>query len=476
MKKYDAVVVGSGPNGYAAGIRLLQQGLTVLMLEANGETGGGLRSSELTLPGFIHDVGSTVHPLAFASPYLSTLPLEQFGLEWVHPEAPLAHPLEEGRALLVQQDLDRTASQLGKDKQAYLDLMGSALANWDRIAPDFLGPLRFPRHPFQLARFGLKAVQPLSLLNKLYFKEEHTKALLAGLAAHGMLPLDHWVSSGIAMVLGTLAHKVGWPYPRGGAQNLSRALDQYFRSMGGEVRTQTKVSSISDLPPCRIVMLDTAPQLLLEMGGIRLPWWYKIQLTAYQYGQGIFKMDWALSEPIPFANADCKKAATIHIGASYDEIATSEKAMWKGDHSQRPYVLLVQSSVFDQSRAPSGKHTAWAYCHVPAYSTVDMSEVIEKQIEQFAPGFRDVIIGRHTMNTHAIQLLSANYIGGDINAGAQTLSQLFTRPVYRLTPYRTPLQGIYLCSSATPPGGGVHGMCGFHAAEAALRDIGRKGL
>jgi phytoene dehydrogenase-like protein len=471
MKKYDAVVVGSGPNGYAAGIRLLQAGLSVLMLEAHAETGGGLRSAELTLPGFIHDVGSTVHPLAYASPYLRTLPLEDFGLKWVHPEVPLAHPLEHGEAILVHQDLGKTAAQLGNDRQAYLDLMGPAVENWEQVSPDFLGPLRFPSHPLKLARFGLKAVPPLSLLNKLFFKEDKTKTLLAGLAAHGMLPLDSWASSGIAMVLGTLAYKVGWPFPQGGAQSLALALDQYFRSLGGEVRTEVRVRSVSDLPPCRIIMLDTAPRLLLEMGGVRLPWWYRTQLKAYRYGQGVFKMDWALSAPIPFSNPDCQKAGTIHIGASFEEIAHSEKAMWHNQHSDQPYVLLVQSANFDRSRAPETKYTAWAYCHVPAYSTEDRTEAIENQIERFAPGFRDVIIGRHTMNTHAMQTFSANYMGGDINCGAQTLNQLFTRPVYRLTPYRTPLDGIYLCSSATPPGGGVHGMCGYHAVEAALKDL-----
>ena len=473
MKKYDAIVVGSGPNGYAAGIRLLQAGLSVLMLEAQAETGGGLRSAELTLPGFIHDVGSTVHPLAYASPYLSTLPLDQFGLEWLHPEAPLAHPLEGGEGILVHQDLEKTAAQLGRDRQAYLDLMGPAVENWDQISPDFLGPLRFPSYPLKLARFGLKAVQPLNLLNKLYFKEERSRTLLAGLGAHGMLPLNALASSGITMVLGTLAHKVGWPFPKGGARSLAAALDQYFRSLGGEVQTGRKVRSVSELPPCRLIMLDTAPRLLLEMGGIRLPWWYKAQLKAYRYGQGIFKMDWALSEPIPFVNPDCRKAGTVHIGASFEEIASSEKDMWKKKHSDKPYVLLVQNANFDRSRAPEGKYTAWAYCHVPAYSTEDRTKAIEDQIEKYAPGFRDVIIGRHTMNTHAMQAFSANYIGGDINCGAQTLSQLFTRPVYRLTPYRTPLKGIYLCSSATPPGGGVHGMCGYHAAEAALKDIGK---
>lgn len=471
MKKYDAIIVGSGPNGLTAGIRLQKAGLSVKILEAKQEIGGGLRSEELTLPGFVHDIGSTVHPLAYASPYLSTLPLDQYGLRWVHPEAPLAHPLEGGEAVVVYQDIEKTARQLGRDYDAYLNLMQSAVRNWYKIAPDFLGPLRIPNHPFRLARFGLKAIQPLSLLSRLYFKEKRSKALLAGLGAHGMLPLDSWASSGIAMVLGILAHKVGWPFPEGGANQLASALKGYFLSLGGEIQTHAEVKSLSDLPPCRIVMLDTAPKLLLDMRELRLPWWYRKQLKSYRYGQGIFKLDWALSEPIPFTNVDCHKAGTIHIGASFDEIVRSEKDMWQRKHSDRPYVLLVQNSLFDKTRAPQGKYTAWAYCHVPAHSTQDMTESMENQIERFAPGFKDIILARHKMNTQAVEAFSANYIGGDINCGAQNLTQLFTRPVYSFTPYRTPIKGFYLCSSATPPGGGVHGMCGFHAAETALKDL-----
>ncbi|WPP49685.1 phytoene desaturase family protein [Catalinimonas niigatensis] len=473
MEKYDAVIVGSGPNGYAAGIRLLQEGLSVLMIESQEEIGGGVRSAELTLPGFVHDIGSTVHPLAYASPYLSTLPLHQHGLRWIQPEAPLAHPLEEGEAIIMYRELEKTAAQLGKDEQAYIKLMQSAVDDWEQIAPDFLGPLRWPEHPLKFARFGLRAIQPLSWLNKISFKEEKTKALLAGLSAHAMLPLSNWASSGIAMVLGILAHRVGWPFPEGGAKSLSHALDSYYKSLGGEVQLNTKVSSISDIPPCRAILLDTSPQVLLNMQGIRLPWWYKQDLKRYHYGQGIFKMDWALSEPIPFLNKDCLKAATVHIGPTYEDIARSEREMWQGKHPDKPYVLLVQSSLFDKSRAPEGKHTAWAYCHVPRFSEKDMSQEIEQQIERFAPGFKEVILKRHSMNTKAVQQISANYIGGDINCGAQTINQQFTRPVYRLNPYRTGIKGMYLCSSATPPGGGVHGMSGFHAAETAIRDLKR---
>ncbi|MFP4091869.1 MAG: phytoene desaturase family protein [Cyclobacteriaceae bacterium] len=471
MKKYDAVIVGSGPNGYAAAIRLLQHGLSVIMLEANKEIGGGVRSQPLTLPGFVHDTGSAVHPLGMASPFFSTLPLEDFGLSWVQPTAPLAHPLGEQGGVVVYQDIDRTAEQLGQDADAYRRLMAPSVASWDEIAKAFLGPLRWPAHPFKLARFGLKAIQPISWLAKAFFKEEKSQALLAGLAAHAMLPLDKFASSGIAMVLGTLAHKVGWPVPKGGAATLSHALHTYFLSLGGEIRTGIQVKSLSDLPPCSAILFDTAPRLLLELGGLRLPTLYRQQLKAYRYGQGIFKMDWALSEPIPFSNPEMRKAGTIHIGGTFEEIARSEKEMWQGKHSKKPYVLLVQPSLFDDSRAPEGKHTAWAYCHVPAYSEVDMTEVMESQIERYAPGFRDIVLARHCMNTKAMQNYSANYIGGDINTGAQTITQLFTRPVYSFTPYRTAVDGMYLCSSATPPGGGVHGMCGFHAAETAIRDM-----
>lgn len=474
MKKYDAVVVGSGPNGYAAGIRLLQQGYSVLMLEANAESGGGARSSQLTLPGYIHDIGSAIHPLAYASPYFKTLPLEEFGLKWLYSEAALAHPLEHGEALLMYQDLNKTAAQLGRDTLAYTRLMQPAVENWEQIAPDFLGNLRWPSHPLKLAQFGLKAVQPLSLLNKIAFKEERTRALMAGLAAHAMLPLSKWASSGIAMVLGVLAHKVGWPFPEGGAQSITHALDGLYKSLGGSIQLNTRVQSVSDIPPCQLIILDTAPQVLLDMKGIRLPFWYRQDLKRYHYGQGIFKLDWALSEPVPFTNKDCLKAATVHFGPSYAEIAKSEKEIWKGKHPDTPYVLFVQPSLFDKSRAPEGRHTAWAYCHVPRYSEQDMTSAIENQIERFAPGFKDVILERHKMNTKAVQQISANYIGGDINCGAQTLNQQFTRPVYRLNPYRTPVKGMYLCSSATPPGGGVHGMGGFHAAETAIRDLARK--
>ncbi|WKN32084.1 NAD(P)/FAD-dependent oxidoreductase [Porifericola rhodea] len=474
MKKYDAVVVGSGPNGYAAAIRLLQEGYSVLILEAHAYKGGGARSEALTLPGYVHDTGSAIHPLAYASPYLSTLPLAEHGLRWGFSEAPLAHPLDGGDALLMYQDIEKTAIQLGKDYQAYIDLMQPSVEHWDEIAPDFLGPLSWPSSPLKLAQFGLRAIQPLSLLNKIAFKEDRTKALLAGLSAHAMLPLHKWASSGIAMVLGTLAHKVGWPFPLGGAQAITDALDSYFRSLGGEVQLNTPVSSIADLPPSRMILVDTAPQLLLDMKGIHLPWWYRQNLKNYQYGQGIFKVDWALSEPIPFTNKKCLKAATVHLGPSYEAISSSELDNWQGRHSEKPYVLLVQPSLFDKNRAPEGKHTAWAYCHVPRYSRKDMTEAIENQIERFAPGFRDVILQRHTMNTKAVEQMSANYIGGDINCGAQTITQQFTRPVYQLNPYRTPVEGLYICSSATPPGGGVHGMCGFHAAETAIKDMAKR--
>lgn len=470
MTYYDAVVVGSGPNGYAAAIMLQQRGLSVLILEAEKETGGGVRSSELTLPGFIHDVCSAIHPLVVGSPFLSTLPLHQFGLEWVYSPDALAHPLDDGSAIMLKRSVEDTAHQFGTDAKAYSRLMQPVVDHWDQIAPDFLGPLPWPRHPYQLVRFGLRAVQSAQGLSQRFFKDEPAKALLAGIAAHVMLPLDKMVSSGIAMVLGALGHVVGWPFPKGGAQSLSNALDAYFKSLGGVVETGRRVKSIAELPDCKVLLFDITPKQLLNIEGLSFSTLYRKQLQWYQYGQGIFKIDWALKSPIPFRNPECLKAATIHLGGTMEEIALSERLAWENKHAEKPYVLLVHQTPFDATRAPDGQHTAWAYCHVPKYSQKDMTEAIENQIERFAPGFKDVVLARHTMNAVDIEQYNANYIGGDINGGAHTLTQVFTRPVFRLRPYRTPLKNVYICSSSTPPGGGVHGMCGYHAARLVLKD------
>lgn len=470
MAHYNTVVVGSGPNGYAAAITLQQQGLSVLMLESEEEVGGGVRSSSLTLPGFVHDVCSAIHPLGVGSPFFRRLPLADFGLKWIYSPDALAHPLDDGRTILLKRSVQETALQLGKDQHAYQDLMQAVVRHWDKIAPDFLGPLSWPRHPVEFLRFGLRAVQSAEGLVRRFFKEEPAKALIAGIAAHAMLPLDRWSSSGVAMVLGALGHVTGWPFPEGGAQSITKALDAYFKSMGGVVETGRRVKAVADLPESQVVLFDITPRQLLQIEGLDFSFLYQQQLKNYQYGQGIFKIDWALSHPIPFKNPDCLRAATIHIGGSLEEIARAEKTVWKNQHAGKPYVLLVHQSPFDQSRAPQGQHTAWAYCHVPRYSKKDMTSVIEAQIERFAPGFRDIVLARHTMNTAELEQYNANYIGGDINGGAQTLVQLFARPVFRLRPYRTSLKDVYICSSATPPGGGVHGMCGYHAARLVIKD------
>ena len=471
MKRYDVAVIGSGPNGFAAAIVAQQAGLSTVILEAEEKVGGGVRSEALTLPGFVHDIGSAIHPLGAGSPFFTTLPLAEYGLEWVHPDAAVAHPLDGGQAFTLERSVADTAAQLGTDREAYINLMQPIVDQWDNIAPAFLGPLRWPDHPVALAGFGLKAVQSADRLARSSFKGAPARAFFAGLAAHSMLPLEKIVSAGVGLVLGALGHVVGWPFPRGGSQQLTNALHDYFISLGGEVVTNHRVKSIADIPPCKATLFDITPHQLLDIKGLDFTGSYRRQLKQYKYNQGIFKVDWALNQPIPFTNEACNRAATIHLGGTLEEIAESEQMMWNKEHSDNPYVLLVHQSPFDSRRAPEGKHTAWAYCHVPRYSEVDMTDAIEKQVERFAPGFRDTVLERHTMNTHQVQQYNANYIGGDINGGAQTLMQLFTRPVLNLTPYRTPLEGVYICSSSTPPGGGVHGMCGYYAAKTALKDV-----
>ncbi len=470
MNNFDAVVIGSGPNGYAAAIAMQQQGLSVLILEAEQETGGGTRSAALTLPGFVHDLGSTIHPLGAGSPFLSTLPLDRFGLEWVYPTHALAHPLDNGEAVLLKRSVAETAQQFGKDAGAYQRLMQPVVDHWDDIAPDFLGPLPWPKHPVQLAQFGLRALQSAEGLAYRTFEEAATRAFIAGLAAHVMLPLNSLASSAIALVLGALGHRIGWPFPKGGAQAITRSMDGYFKSLGGRVETGRRVQSMADIPTCKAMLFDITPKQLLNIKGLSFSTLYRKQLEHYQYGQGIFKIDWALDSPIPFSNPACGTAATMHLGGTLEEIALSERLVWQKKHPEKPYVLLVQQTQFDSSRAPEGKHTAWAYCHVPRYSQIDMTAAIEQQVERFAPGFSDTILARHTMHAVQVEQFNANYIGGDINGGAQTIFQQFTRPSFRLKPYRTSVKNVYICSSSTPPGGGVHGMCGYHAARIALKD------
>ncbi len=472
-RDYDAVVVGAGPNGLAAAITLQQQGVSTLLLEAKPTIGGGMRTAELTLPGFLHDVCSAIHPMAVASPFFKTLPLQNFGLEFINPTYAAAHPFNDGSAAILHQSLLQTADGLGLDAKAYEKLMMPLQKNHDKIFPFILGPLRFPKHPLVMANFGIRALQPATLLANILFKTKKAKGLLAGMAAHSMLPLHKTATSAIALVLLMAAHSNNWPIPKGGSQSIANALANYFISLGGKIETNTNVTSLQQLPSSHAVLFDVTPKQLLQIAGHQFSSFYKWQLKRYQYGVGVYKVDWALSEPIPFINEQCKGAGTIHIGNTMKEIALGEQQVWKGKHADAPFVLLAQQSLFDSSRAPEGKQTAWAYCHVPNGSTQNMTNTIEQQIERFAPGFRDCILAKSEMNTEAIQEYNANYIGGDINGGAQLISQLFTRPALRSSPYKTSAKGIYICSSSTPPGGGVHGMCGYHAAKKALKDVFR---
>ena len=466
---YDAVVIGSGPNGLAAAITLARAGCSVLVLEAAETVGGGLRSRPLTLPGFVHDVCAAIHPLAAASPFFRSLPLADHGVTWVEPGAALAHPLDDGRALLLERSLPRTGAALGTDGSAYADLIAPLVRRWEPLMDMLLGPLRLPRRPLVLARFGLSGLRSAQTLAEGKFVGEAARALFAGLAAHAVLPLDKRPTAAFGMVLGILGHAVGWPLVSSGSQRLADALASYFASLGGKIQANTPVASVDDLPANRVVLLDVTPRQVLRLAGHRLPKSYRRQLARYRYGPGVFKMDWALDGPIPWRAEACQRAATVHLGGTLGEIADAERAAFNGWHSERPFVILAQPSLFDDSRAPAGKHTAWAYCHVPHNSMLDMSERIESQIERFAPGFRERVLARHVMTPAALEHYNANYVGGDISGGAQDLRQLFTRPAMRLTPYATPDRKLFICSAATPPGGGVHGMSGYHAAQAVLR-------
>jgi len=462
----QASVIGSGPNGLAAAIVLAQAGLKVEVFEAEPQAGGAARTLPLTLPGFRHDFGSAVHPMAAGSPFFSTLPLEEQGLEWVHGEAPLAHPLDDGTAVMLERDLPDAARALGEDGRAWRTVVEPLAENWQKLATEILGPaVHLPRRPFLLARFGLNAVLPANLFCK-RFKSERTKALFAGLGAHSFLSLDEPLSSAIGLVLGAAAHAVGWPVPRGGAQAIPDALARHLRQLGGEVRVSTRVGSLGDLPD-GLTLCDVTPRQLLAMAGERLAASYRRTLERFEPGPAAFKVDYALSEPIPWRAKDCLRAITVHLGGGLDEIAASEREMAHGRPAERPFVLLAQPSLFDPTRAPEGKHVAWAYCHVPNGSAVDMQERIENQIERFAPGFRDCILARHVSTPATLEARDANLLGGDISGGAMSVRQTLFRPGIRQ--YATSLRNLYLCSSSTPPGGGVHGMCGYHAARLALR-------
>jgi phytoene dehydrogenase-like protein len=469
--RYDAVVVGSGPNGLAAAIRLAQSKLRVIVLEAGASLGGGARSAELTLPGFAHDVCSAIHPLGIGSPFFSQLPLGEYGLKWIEPPVPLAHPLDDGTAVL-HRSLAATAENLGADGSGYRRLVGPLLDQWQNLALEFLQPmLHWPRHPFLFARFGLRALPSAAWTAERWFKHEPAKALFAGLAAHSFLPLEQVPSSAFGLVLGAFGHSVGWPMPLGGSGTLSQALAKYLESLGGELRLNTPITRLEHLPDAPIKMLDITPRQFIKIAGERMPQRYRQKLERYRYGPGVFKIDYALNGPIPWRAQECARAGTVHLGGTFNEIAQAEREVAAGREPEKPFVLVTQPTLFDPSRAPAGKHVAWAYAHVPNGSSADMTERIEHQFERFAPGFRDRVIARHTMNCADLERRNPNLVGGDINGGAANLGQLIARPTLSSTPYRTPISGVYLCSASTPPGGGVHGMCGFHAADAALHDM-----
>jgi len=467
----DAVVVGAGPNGLAAAIELARAGRSVLVLEANDTIGGGCRSAELTLPGFVHDICSAIHPLALASPFFRSLPLERLGVRPLHPEIPLAHPFDDGTAALLRRSVDETAAAFGRDERAYRRLLGPLVDNADGLVHELLGPFRIPRHPIAMARFGLRGLRSAEGLLNGRFDGDAPKALIAGCAAHSILRLDKIPTAAVGLVLAFVAHHVGWPVIEGGSQRLADGLASYLRELGGEIQTGTRVSSLSDVPRSKAVLFDLTPRQVVDIAGHYLPDRYRSRLGRYRYGPGVFKIDWALSGPVPWKNPDCAKASTVHVGGTLPELVASELAPWEGRIPERPYVLVGQQSYFDQSRAPAGKHTLWAYCHVPHGSTADMTDRIEAQMERFAPGFRDVVLERNTMSTEQVEAHNSNYIGGDINGGVQDLGQLFTRPVARLNPYTTPNKRLFICSSSSPPGGGVHGMCGYFGARAALKRI-----
>lgn len=467
---HNAVVIGAGPNGLAAAIELSRAGYSVRVYEANDTVGGGVRSAELTLPEFVHDICSAVHPLAVGSPFFSRLPLTHYGLEFINPPGAMAHPFDDGTAVLLQRSVELTAEGLGRDARAYKQLIRPLVESWDHLAEDLLSPPGIPRHPIKLARFGFYGIRSAKGLAQGLFRDERTRALFAGLAAHSFLSLDMLASGAFALVMATVGHAIGWPIARGGSQKISDALTSYLRDRGAEVLTGVRINSIDQLSNAKIIMCDVTPRQLLKIAGKRFPSTFRNKLKRYRYGPAAFKIDWALRGPVPWKAQECTQAATVHLGCLFEEIYASEEACWRNENAERPFVIVSQPSLFDPTRAPEGRHTLWGYCHLPNGSRVDMTELIENQIERFAPGFRDQILAKHVMSPADLEKHNSNLVGGDINGGAQDLRQMFTRPTISL--YSTPVKGLYICSSSTPPGGGVHGMCGYNAARVALRKSG----
>ena len=470
-ESYDIVIIGSGPNGLSAGIYLAQKGLKVLIIEAAETVGGGTRTAELTLPGFHHDVCSAVHPMGVLSPYFQQLNLEQYGLEWVYPQASVAHPLDGEAAVILSRSIEETAENLRVDARAYKRIMNPLAKRIDWLLEDSLKPLGIPKHPFFLANFGRKAALSANTFAKLYFKGKRAKALFAGCAGHSVLPFDKGFTAALGLVFLACGHAVDWPVAKGGSQAIADSLLKRFQAAGGEIAFSKRIKAFKELPDAKAYLFDTDPLQLAEIAETELPKGYLKRLKRYNYGMGTFKIDYALSEPIPWKDSRCLEASTVHLGGTLEEIAHSEKAAWKGKYSEKPYVLVAQQSQFDKTRSPSGKHTCWAYCHVPLGSERDMSAEIEQQIERFAPGFKEIILAKSGMSPQAFQHYNPNYVGGAVTGGAADITQLFTRPVARLNPYSTPNPKIFICSASTPPGGGVHGMCGYWAAKGVEKSL-----
>ena len=467
----EAVVIGSGPNGLAAAIALARAGVSVLVVEAHAEPGGGTRSAELTLPGFVHDVCSGVHPMGVLSPFLRELPLAAHGLVWRHPRASVAHPLDDGPAVLLRRALAETAAGLGRDGRAWARLVGPFLDDPHALLVDALAPLRIPRHPIRFLRFGLRAAWSANRLARLCFREERARALLAGCAAHAVLPLTQPLTAAMGVLFAITAHVTDWPVAEGGSRAIWRALVSYLESLGGRIETDRRVESLAELPDARVILFDTSPDQLARIAGDALPAGYRRRLGRYRYGPGAFKLDWALDGPIPWRDPACREASTVHVGGTLEEICASERDMYAGRHSEKPFLILCQQSEVDPTRAPAGQHTGYAYCHVPHGSSVDMTDAIERQVERFAPGFEDRILARHATRPADFERENPNYRGGAITGGVADALQLWNRPVTRLDPYATPNPRLFICSAATPPGGGVHGMCGWWAARSALRRL-----